>query len=67
MRYQVCWLLVSGDGEEGGYVAGGWGGQMLCGAESFGDLYEAKTEFDLTKTQNFWVNNGQTNLQQLHI
>ena len=22
IRYQVCWLLVSGDGEEGGYVAG---------------------------------------------
>ena len=31
MRYQVCWLLVSGDGEEGGYVAGSWGGQMLWG------------------------------------
>ena len=26
IRYQVCWLLVSGDGEEGGYAAGGWGG-----------------------------------------
>ena len=50
MRYYVCWFLVSGDGEEGGYVAGGWGGQMLCGAELFGDLYEAKAEFDLTKT-----------------
>ena len=29
IRYQVCWLLVSGDSEEGGYVAGSWGGQML--------------------------------------
>ena len=29
IRYQVCWLLVSGDGEEGGYVAGSWVGQML--------------------------------------
>ena len=24
----VCRLLVSGDGEEGGYAAGSWGGQM---------------------------------------
>ena len=31
IRYQVCWLLVSGDGEEGGYAAGSWGGQMLWG------------------------------------
>ena len=29
IRYQVCWLLVSGNGEEGGYAAGIWGGQMF--------------------------------------
>ena len=29
--YQVCRLLVSGDGEEDGYVAGSRGGQMLRG------------------------------------
>ena len=50
IRYQVCWLLVSGDGEEGGYVAGSWGGQMLWGVELFGGLYGAKADFDLTKT-----------------
>ena len=50
IRYQVCWLLVSGDGEEGGYVAGSWGGQMLRGFEFFGGLYGAKADFDLTKT-----------------
>ena len=51
--YQVCWLLVSEDGEEGGHIAGAWGGQMLCGgggAELFGGLYGAKAEFDLTQT-----------------
>ena len=26
------------------------------------DLYGAKVESDLTKTQNFWVNNGQAKL-----
>ena len=50
IRYQVCWLLVSGDGEEGGYVAGSWGGQMLWGTKLFGDLYGAKAESELTKT-----------------
>ena len=50
IRYQVCWLLVSGDGEEGGYVTGSWGGQMLWGAELFGGLHRAKAEFDLTET-----------------
>ena len=50
IRYQVCWLLVRGDGEEGGYVAGSWGGQILWRVELFGGLYGAKTEFDLSKT-----------------
>ena len=36
IRYHVCWLLVSGDGEEGGYVAGSGGGQILWGVELFG-------------------------------
>ena len=40
------------DGEEGGYITGGWGWQMFWGAELFEDLYGAKTESDLTKTQN---------------
>ena len=62
----VCRLLVSGDGEEGGYAAGSWGGQMW-GVELFGGLYGAKAELDLTKTQASWVNNRQKNLQQLHI
>ena len=48
IRYQVCWLIVSGDGEEGGYVAGSWGGQMLWGVKLFRSLFGAKTEFDLT-------------------
>ena len=65
--FQVCWLFISGDGEENGYVVGGWHGQMLWGAEMIEDLYEAMTESDLTKTQNSWVNNEQTNFQQLHI
>ena len=51
------------DGEEDGYAVGGWGGQMLWGTDLFEDLYEAKAESDLTKTQNSWVNIGQTNLQ----
>ena len=45
-----------------GYVVGGWGEQMLWEAEMFEDLYGAKAESDLTKTQNSWVNNEQTNL-----
>ena len=49
-RHQVCWLLVSGDGEEGRYVAGSWGGQMLWGVELFGGFSGGKAEFDLTKT-----------------
>ena len=39
---------------------------MLWEAEVFEDLYGAKAESDLTKTQTSWVNNKQTNLQQLH-
>ena len=35
---------------------------MLLEAQVFEDLYEAKAESDLTKTQNSWVNNGQTKL-----
>ena len=62
IRYWVCWLLVGGEGEEGGYVVGGCGGQMLWEAEVFEDLYGAKAESDLTKTQTSWVNNKQTNL-----
>ena len=62
IRYQVCWLLISGDGEEGGYVVGGWGGQMLWEAELFEDLCGPKAESDLTKTRSSWVNNKQTNL-----
>ena len=50
IRYQVCWLLVRGDGEEGGSVARSWGGQILWRAELFGGLYGAKAEFDLSKT-----------------
>ena len=50
IRYQVCWLLLNGDGEEGGYVAGSWGGQMLWAVQLFGGLYGAKAEFDATKT-----------------
>ena len=50
IRYQLYWLLVSGDGEEGGYVADSWGGQMLWGVELFGGLYGVKVEFDPTKT-----------------
>ena len=46
IRYQVCWLLISGDGEEGAYVAGSWGGQMW-GVELFRGVYGAKAEFDL--------------------
>ena len=52
---------------EGDYVVGGWDGQMLWGAELFGELYGTIAESDLAKTQNSWVNNGQTNLQQLYI
>ena len=50
IRYQVCWLLVRGDGEEGACVAGSWGGQILWRVELFGGLYGAKAEFDLSKT-----------------
>ena len=57
IRYQVCWLLVRGDGEEGGYVAGSWGGQMSWGVELFWGLYGVKAEFDLAKTEDFWMNN----------
>ena len=50
IRDQVCWLLVSGDVEEGGYAAGSWGGRCCEGLNYFGGLYRAKTELDLTKT-----------------
>ena len=50
----------------------GWGGEWLCSwwlgwadiweAEALEDLYGAKTESDLTKTQNSLVNNEQKNL-----
>ena len=50
------------DGEENGCVVGGWGGQMLWEAEALEDLYVAKAESDLTKTQTAWVNNEQKNL-----
>ena len=53
--------LLVGMGRSG-YVVGGWGEQMLWEAEMFEDLYGAKAESDLTKTQNSWVNNEQTNL-----
>ena len=35
---------------------------MLWEAEVFEYLYGAKAESDLTKSQNSWVNNGQTKL-----
>ena len=44
-------------------VGGGRGG----GAEVLEDLYGAKAESDLIKTQNCWVNNEQKNLLQLYI
>ena len=34
---------------------------MLREAEVFEDLHEVKAESDLTKTQDSWVNNKQTN------
>ena len=33
----------------------------------FEDLYRPKAKSDLTKTENSWINNGETNLQQLHV
>ena len=50
--FQGCWLLTSEDGEENGCVIGGWGGQKLWEASVFQELYGAKAESDLTKTQN---------------
>ena len=44
--------LTGRDGEENGYVVGGWGGQMLWEAEVLEDLDGTKAESDLTKTQN---------------
>ena len=38
ITYWVCWLLVSGDREEGDCVLGGWGRQKLWEAEVFEDL-----------------------------
>ena len=40
---------------------------MLWEAEVLEDLYGAKTESDLTKTQNSQVNNEQKNLLPLYI
>ena len=40
---------------------------MLWEAEVLNDLYGAKTESDLTKTQNSQVNNEQKNLLPLYI
>ena len=42
-------------GEENGCAGVGWGGQMLWEAEALEDVYRAKAESDLTKTQNFWL------------
>ena len=50
--FQVCWLLTSRDGEENGYFVGTWGGQVLLEAEMLENLYGAKTESGLNKTQN---------------
>ena len=41
------------DVEEGGYIVGGWGWQMLWGAELFGDLYGRMAESDQAKTEFF--------------
>ena len=52
IRYQVCWLLVTWNGKEVGYVAG-WlvrVGRCSRGTELFWGLYRAKTKFDLAKT-----------------
>ena len=54
--------LKQWDGKENGCPVGGWGGQMLLEAEALEDLFGAKAESDLTKTQNSWVNNEQKNL-----
>ena len=35
---------------------------MLWKAEALEGLYRAKAESDLTKTQNYWVNNEEKNL-----
>ena len=44
---QVCWLLIRGDGEESGYVVGGWVEEMLWDAEMFEDLHGAKADSGL--------------------
>ena len=49
------------NGEENGCVIGGWDRLMLWEAESLEDLNRAKAESDLTKTQNYWVNNEEKN------
>ena len=49
-------------GGENGCVVGGWDRLMLWKAESFEDLYRAKAESDVTKTQNYWTNNEEKNL-----
>ena len=64
MAFQVCWLLINGDGQENGYVDGRWGGQILWEAEVLEDLYRTKAEYDLSKTQNSQINNEQ-NLSQV--
>ena len=40
---------------------------MLWESKVFEDLYRAKAESDLIKTQNCWVNNEQKNLLRLYI
>ena len=54
-------------GEENDCVVVGWGGQMLWEAEALEDVYRAKAESDLTKTQNSLVNNKLKKLLQLHL
>ena len=54
-------------GEENGCVVVGWVGQMLWEIEALEDVYRAKAESDLTKTQNSFVNNKLKKLLQLHL
>ena len=47
IRYSVCWLFISGNGEEGGCVVGGRGGQMLWEIEVFEDLNLTRLRFKI--------------------